>query len=228
MKRETLQNFVGFLFRTFTRTEYIGCENIPAQGGVIVATNHCSRVDTLLLWGTPSRPDITALVADKYQKYPLFNWVLGVASIIWLDRSQADFGAFRVAADAIKKGACLGIAPEGTRSRNGQLLPGKPGTALLALRTNAPIVPVGIAGTDQAVRGIFTLQRPHLYLRFGTAFHLPPLERDKRSEQMQLYTDEIMCRIAALLPESQRGAYRDHPMLKKIMNAQAVENSSPK
>jgi 1-acyl-sn-glycerol-3-phosphate acyltransferase len=217
MKRETLQKFVGLLFRIFTRTEYSGYENIPTTGGVIVATNHCSRVDTLLLWGTPNRPDITALVADKYKKYPLFNWVLKVAGIIWLDRSQADFGAFRVAAEAIKNGACLGIAPEGTRSRTGQLLPGKPGTALLALRTNAPIVPVGIAGTDKAVRGIFTLQRPRLYLRFGPPIYLPPLERDRRNEQLQQYTDEIMCRIAALLPEQQRGAYRDHPMLKKFL-----------
>ncbi len=217
MKRETLQKLVGFLFRVFTRTEYSGYEHIPPTGGVIIATNHCSRVDTLLLWGTPGRPDITALVADKYKKYFLFNWILNTAGIIWLDRSQADFGAFRVAAEAIKNGACLGIAPEGTRSRNGQLLPGKPGTALLALRTNAPIVPVGIEGTDKAVRGIFTLQRPRLYLRYGEAFRLPPLDRDRRNEQLQQYTDEIMCRIAALLPERQRGVYRDHPMLKQFL-----------
>src|SRR5512136_2411274 len=123
MKRETLQRIVKFVLKNFTRLEFIGTEHIPPAGGVILATNHLSRVDIPILLANPNRPDITALVADKYQKYPFFRWFCVTAGGIWLDRDKADFTAFRIAAHVIGEGRALGIAPEGTRS-DGQLLEG--------------------------------------------------------------------------------------------------------
>jgi len=218
MNRQQLHAIIDPLLRTLARVEYLGLEYLPKEGPVIVATNHMSRMDTLYLFVNPARPDITALVADKYLKYPVFNIILKAGGVIWLDRDKADFTAFRKAIEVIRSGVAMGIAPEGTRSRNGQLQEGKQGTALLALKTNVPIVPVGIAGSDEYFKRLLTFRRPHLTLKFGPAFTLPPLNRDSRDEQLQQYTEEIMCRIAALLPSKHRGFYKDHPRLKELLD----------
>ncbi len=221
MKRETLFKIIKFLMRLLTRVEFEGVENIPAQGGVIIATNHMSRLDIPLLLINPRRKDLTALVADKYQRYPLFKFVVETAEGVWLDRSKADFGAFREAARILKEGRPLGIAPEGTRSNIGKLLEGKAGTALLAYRTGAPIVPVAITGTESGVRDILLLRRPRLKASFGAPITIEPFERDQREAALQRYTDEIMCRIAAMMPEKYWGFYADHPRLKELLEAKA-------
>jgi len=217
MKRDRLQTLVRWLVKRLTQTEYLGIENIPTEGGVIFATNHLSQLDIPLLFVNPVRRDITALVTTKYQKHWFINWFCQTAEGIWIDRDIADFGAMRAASRALQKGKALGIAPEGTRSRTAQLLPGKPGMVLLALKTNVPILPVGITGTENAFRLLARLRRPHIRVRFGQQFHLVPLTRDNREQATQRYLDEIMCRIAALLPEEYRGAYRDHPQLKNFL-----------
>lgn len=221
MDRKTLLAIIRFLLTRLARIEFSGAEHIPASGGVIVATNHLSRLDIPLLFINPVRPDITALVADKYKKYLLFYWLLSRAGIIYIDRSKADFSAFRAAVEALKQGVALGIAPEGTRSRTGQLLEGKSGVVLLAEKANVPIVPVGIAGTEDALLKIFTLRRPLLRARFGPAFQLTPISRQHRERDLQKNTDEIMARIAVLLPEKYRGFYADHPRVKELLAAQA-------
>ena len=164
--------------RVLTRVEFEGLENIPAEGGVIFATNHMSRLDIPLLLINPRRTDLTALVADKYQRYWLFKFIVNTGGGVWLDRSKADFGAFREAARILKEGRPLGIAPEGTRSNIGKLLEGKAGTALLAYRTGAPVVPIAITGTETGMRDILLLRRPRLKASFGAPIIIEPFERD--------------------------------------------------
>jgi 1-acyl-sn-glycerol-3-phosphate acyltransferase len=217
MKRETLQKLVDIVFHLIARIEFIGAENIPAQGGVILATNHMSRLDTPLLFLNPTRPDITALVTDKYQQYRFFRWFTNTAGGIWIDRNKADFSAFRQAAEALKAGKALGIAPEGTRSTTACLLEAKPGTALLAVRTGVAVVPVAIAGSENAVASFKHLRRPHLVTRFGRPIPPPALTREDRDATLQRYTDEIMCQMAALLPPQYHGFYAGHPRLKEIL-----------
>ncbi len=170
-----------------------------------------------MLFTNSARTDITALVADKYKKYPLFNWVLKVGGVIFLDRDKADFGAFRVAVEWINKGVAMGIAPEGTRSRNGQLQQGKPGVILLAQKTGVPIVPVGIAGTETFFRDLLRLRRPRVHITFGPAYNPPPLDRANRDESLKQSTDEIMARIAVLLPEKYWGYYKDYPRVRQLV-----------
>lgn len=218
MKRRTLFNIVRFLLHHLTRCEYVGIENLPKEGGVILATNHLSQLDTPVLMLNPGRPDITALVTTKYQSFLFMRWFINTANGIWIDRTKADFTAFRAAIDELRKGKVLGIAPEGTRSRDYQLQQGKPGTILLALKTDAPIVPVAITGTETGFHKIFRFQKPHFTIRVGKPFHLPALSRDNREEAMQELTDEIMCRIAVMLPEEYRGFYRNHPRVKELLS----------
>ena len=118
MKRDALQRLVHFLLRTITRTEYLNADCLPAEGPVIIATNHLSLVDTPVLFDNPRRPDITALVTTKYMKYPFVKWFINSGEGIWIDRDTADFGAFRKAIEALKRGWCvtLGGAARGPRN----------------------------------------------------------------------------------------------------------------
>jgi len=220
MRRETLQRLVRWFIKTLTSTEFVGVEYIPTSGGVILATNHMSRIDIPLLFTIPARPDITALVTDKYQNYPFFKWFTITAGGIWIDRTKADFTAFRLAAEAIEAGRALGIAPEGTRSE-GQLLEGKSGTALLALKTGVPVLPVGIAGTETCNTAWKHLRKPHLVVRIGQPLTFDPLESSTRDAKLQQYTTEIMCQIAAVLPEKYHGFYRGHSRLQQILEQPA-------
>jgi len=208
MKKGTLQHIVRFLIKTLTFSEFFGIENVPKEGGVILAINHMSHFDTPLMLVNPARPDITALVTTKYKEKLFVSWFTNTAKGIWINRDIADFSAIRKAAKALNKGLALGIAPEGTRSKNGQLQAGKPGTLMLAVKTGAPIVPVGITGTETTLRDLAHLHRPRLTVRFGEPFTIPPLEPGSRSQDLKKWTRELMLRIAALLPESYRGIYR--------------------
>lgn len=220
MRRETLQVLFNFILKTIARPRFEGLEHVPTEGGVLITTNHLSRFDIPMLFMTPNRTDIVALVTDKYKSNPLFSFIVNNTDCIWLDRSKADFTAFREAIGVIKGGGAVGIAPEGTRSQIGELLEGKAGTALLAVRTGVPIVPVGIRGSDVAVRESFIFKRPFITARFGPAYHLPPLDRDNREAYMQSAIEEIMCRIAVLLPEKYHGFYRGHPLLQQMIDEQ--------
>ncbi len=207
MKRETLQRLVRFLIRTLTHTEYIHPENIPAAGPVILAINHMSHIDTPVLFVNPTRPDITALVTTKYKENAFVRWFTDVAEGIWIDRDIADFTAIRKASDVLAKGWVLGIAPEGTRSKTGQMQEGKPGTIMLALKSGAPVVPVAMTGTEDALKQLLHFHRPHITATFGEPITLPEFAPHHRSEELQRWTDILMHRIAALLPEKYRGVY---------------------
>ena len=223
MKRETLQVIFKLILNTISRPRFEGLEHLPTAGGILITTNHLSRFDIPILFMTPNRPDIVALVTDKYKSDRLFSFIVNNTGCIWLDRSKADFTAFREATGVLKKGGALGIAPEGTRSDIGELLEGKAGTALLAARTDTPIIPVGIRGSDTAARDTFKLKRPVITTRFGPAYHLPPLDRDNREAYLQSAIEEIMCRIAVLLPEESHGFYHKHPRLQELIAEQKPE-----
>jgi 1-acyl-sn-glycerol-3-phosphate acyltransferase len=116
----------------------------------------------------------------------------------------------------LKAGGVLGLAPEGTRSHTGQLQEGKTGAAYLADRAGVPIVPVALAGTENVWRNLKRLRRTPVACTIGQPFRLPSDGRAK-GEQLKHLTDEVMCRIAALLPPQYHGAYAGHPRLKELL-----------
>ncbi|MPN40823.1 hypothetical protein SDC9_188363 [bioreactor metagenome] len=97
------------------------------------------------------------------------------------------------------------------------MVEGNPGFAFLAIRAPVPIVPVAITGTIGAFKKVLLLQRPHLTAEFGEVIPAPVLERGNRDEQLQKLTEEIMCRIAAMLPEENRGFYTENPRVQEII-----------
>jgi len=218
--RKIIIEVIKLLFGLLTKTQAFGMENVPEDQGCILATNHISRLDPALAYVVLERPNMSALVADKYKHYPGINWLVDIFNGIWLDRENPDITALRDARNFLKNGGLLGIAPEGTRSHTGSLIPAKTGTAYLADKTKVPIVPIAVWGTEKVFSELAHLRRANITIRFGKPFTLPPLDRKDRTGSLQRNTDEIMCQIAVMLPPEYRGVYADHPRLKELLAAQ--------
>lgn len=222
MRKPPLLPLLRTLVKKITRFNVINPENLPQNGSVLLTTNHLSLTDTPILLTITDRTDVVGIVAKKYFKKPFFKWILEkIGTIVWMDRENTDFSAVRQALEYLKMGAILGIAPEGTRSKETRgLLEGKPGAALLAARAKVPIVPVGIVGSEFIKSSLLKLRRAPVSINVGQPYQLPEFDHENRQMWLNQCTDEIMCRIGALLPPSYRGFYADHPRLKELLAEQ--------
>ena len=222
MRLKIFQKFFRFIIWLIADVEVIGMENVPDSTSFAIAANHIGRLDTELVFAVLDRTDFILPLAEKYKANPLTRFVGYMMGVIWLDRFTTDFKAIREMMTRIKQGGVLVIAPEGTRSKTGALQEGKPGVAYFAAKAGLVIVPVALSGTGdkEVVDNLKHLRRSHFKAIGGKSFVLPPLRKENRDEQLKEYTEEIMCRIAVLLPEEKRGFYKEHPRLKKILEEQ--------
>ena len=212
-----------FLIRIFlnsiARIEKRGKENVPLTGGMILASNHIGILDIIMVYYGIERTDLFIPVAEKWEKIGWIRWLGRQLNFLFVDRYNPDLKAMRKMIALMEEGNCLVIAPEGTRSRTGALIEGKPGVAYLAARSGFPVIPIAITGTEDKVirENVKRLRRSNITLTGGKPFVIPPLPKKNRDEALQKYTDEIMCRIAAILPERYRGEYAEHPKLRELL-----------
>lgn len=220
MKLKGTRWLIRFLLHLLTRIEVLGLENVPASGNFIIACNHLGLVDVLFPFYILENNNLVLLVGEKWENTWIGRWLGNKLNFIFVDRFNPDIRAIREVISRMKMGEILVITPEGTRSKVGYLIEGKPGVSYLAAKLGLPILPVGIIGSfDPIFFGqLKRLKRPHVTINVGPAFILPvlPSENQGREEALMQDTDEIMCRIAALLPESQRGFYSIHPRLSEL------------
>ena len=216
-----IRGLIRFLFNLIARVEVRGYENLPKDSSFVIATNHLGFVDVPIAFYALDRWDMFVLIAEKWGKIDLVRWVGKYFNFIFIDRFNPDIKALRKVISLMESNNILVIAPEGTRSRTGALIEAKPGVSYLATKLNRPIIPVAITGTED--KNLFgnlkRLRRSRITLTAGQVFSLPPLPRENRDEVLKRYTDEIMCHIAALLPETYRGVYADHPRLKELLES---------
>jgi len=216
--------FVRFLIRLvlrlIARVELVGIEHMPREGGFVIAANHVGRLDAAMVYYVLDRSDIIIMVAEKYEKYALTRWLTRAVDGFFVDRHNPDVRALRESLRRLQKGGVLAVAPEGTRSKSGNLIEARPGGIYLAWKAGVPILPIALTGTeDYEVRArLKRFKWLDIKVTAGPTFMLPQDARGKdRDVLLQEYTDEVMCRIAALLPEEKRGFYADHPKLKEIL-----------
>jgi 1-acyl-sn-glycerol-3-phosphate acyltransferase len=194
-----------------------GRENIPEKGPYIVATNHMSTVDTPVLLISFPLQKWRFFAGEKWQNHPVFGPLMGWLGAIYINRGEVDRSALREALEAIEAGSVFGLAPEGFRSKIGELTPARDGAAYLASRSDVPILPVGIANTNVLFANAKKLRRTRLEVHIGEPFVLPDLGRRVRSRDLPVYTELIMAHIAAQLPERYHGAYADSPALHALL-----------
>jgi 1-acyl-sn-glycerol-3-phosphate acyltransferase len=188
-----------------------GTENVPAHGPLIVVSNHLSNADPPILIVTFPRPLFFMGKAELFRN-PVLAWLVRKFGGFPVERGTADRAALRHALKVLDQGIALGIFPEGGRSKTGALRPGLSGVGLLALQSGAPVLPVGLTGTEvYPVNGDWPLKRPPdrprgVGVRFGKPFTVPK-QVDGRRVSADEATRLIMTRVAELLPEPYRGVY---------------------
>lgn len=201
------QAIVRFLVRLLTRLDVQGLENLPATGPAILAPNHVVWFDVVPIFAYTKAPVVT-FAAEKWEHHPLVGPLMRyLGNAIFVQRGEVDRRALQAAVQALKEGKVIGVAPEGTRSYTGILRKGRDGAAWLAGRTNATIVPIAIWGHEHITADWKRLRRPVVHMRIGEPFKLPPEAAQARSRDLEPYTEQIMRRIAALLPPDRRGPY---------------------
>lgn len=195
-----------------------GVENFPEKGAYIVATNHIGFLDITLFHYQFDRFDMFIPVAEKWENVGWIRFIAKNLNFVFIDRYNPDLKALRKMIHLMEQGNSLVIAPEGTRSRVGSLIEGKQGVAYLAARSGFPVIPVAITGTeDKYILGnIKRFKRSRIALQIGKAFSVPQLPPGDKDLALKQATDEIMCQIAAILPERYRGVYADHPRLAEL------------
>ena len=214
---EVSRRTVGKALKVALRPTITGLENIPASGPAILASNHLSFFDSIVI--PLASPRHVAFLAKS--EYFTGTGVRGAVNkafftavgAIGVDRNDPRAGhrSLEVQLDVLRGGGAVGIYPEGTRSRDGRLYRGRTGVAHLVLRSGAPVVPVAIAGTEniQPVGSRFI--RPAKFsIRFGPAMHLKeryagvPLGKARRQ-----ITDDIMSTIQAMTGQEPAGVYNE-------------------
>jgi 1-acyl-sn-glycerol-3-phosphate acyltransferase len=207
------------LLNLVAEIQLIDIDNVPEKGGFVIATNHIGFIDIAMFHYRFNRFDMFIPVAEKWEQQGWIRFLARELNFLFVDRFNPDLKAMRMMIGLMEAGNSLVIAPEGTRSRVGSLIEGKPGVAYLAARSGFPVVPVAITGTEDKVLldNLKHLRKTKITLRAGTPFYLPPLPRGDREAVLKQYTDEIMCRIAAILPERYRGIYAGHPRLIELL-----------
>jgi 1-acyl-sn-glycerol-3-phosphate acyltransferase len=192
------------LFALTTRREVRGRENIPARGPVLVVANHLNLTDPPLL-GISLGRKMMFMAKEELFRSPLTACFVGGFGAFPVRRGKVDRKALRQSHQVLTDGMALIMFPEATRSKTTRLQRAFPGSALIAMRSGVPILPVGIAGTEK-IRGIsWIFRRPRITVNIGRPFSLPAkkLTKDSLSEN----TSFIMERIAELLPPKYRGVY---------------------
>ncbi len=203
-----LQRLLQWVIQITTRIEVRGVENIPRYGPFILATNHLHVFDLPIAFAYNPR-QVAVFAADKWRGTP-GGWLMqAVTRTIFVARGEPDRRALGQALEVLKAGGVIAIAPEGTRSRTGGLLPGKSGAVYLAARSGAPIIPTAMWGQEKVMPGWARLQRAPVHLCFGPPIALPPDATRFRAAELDTYTEQLMLTLARMLPAEYRGAYAD-------------------
>lgn len=186
-----------------------GLENVPREGPALVVANHCSNLDPLFVgWAVGYRTGrlVHFMAKEEMRRWPVIGFLARSAGVFFVRRGEGDRNAQRIALDLLADARMVGVFPEGTRSRDGQLREGRAGAALLAMRTGVPVLPVGLAGTHALFpgRGRWP-HRNRMTIRIGPPLSLAHQPDGLDREALRDGTDRIMQAIAALLPPEQRG-----------------------
>lgn len=192
---------VGAVLRSLFRYWFVGLDRIPEHGAAILAANHLSMLDGVFLAFAPAssrRRPISFLVAAEFFRNAFVGFFLRRFGQIPIRRGEGDSGALDGAIATIRAGALAGIFPEGRINEGTTLQPGRTGIARIALASGAPVIPVGIWGTQYRwPRGHLTIRRPirtRVALFFGEP--IEPTGDPESQEDLQIFTDLVMTGLA--------------------------------
>lgn len=185
-----------------------GLSSVPQKGPLIVITNHTGQVEVPVFANLLQPRKITGWGKAEAFENLFLKWVFSAWDIIPVHRGEADLTALKSALRMLEEGRIFGIAPEGTRNKTGILRRGLPGAAILALKSGAPVLPIVHWGGEKFLKNLKSFKRTDFHIRVGEPFYVKA-DGKVTGEMRQEMVDEMMYRIAELMPEEYRGEYSD-------------------
>jgi 1-acyl-sn-glycerol-3-phosphate acyltransferase len=185
-----------------------GLEFVPRTGPLIVAINHSSFLDPMLVGAVMPRDAVMMAKAEAFRA-PFLGLLVNWYGAFPIHRGEVDREALRKALEVLRSGEALLMAPEGTRSPDGQLQLGYGGLAMIAQRTHAPILPFAIAGARPFSTNLKQFRRTRVHVNIGQPYQYDVDPAKPARERLAALTDDLMLRLARLLPPDQRGLYGD-------------------
>jgi len=193
------------MYATYFRWRVIDPENVPLQGGVILASNHASFLDPPIV-GSGLRRPINYLARESLFRYPGCGALLRSWNAVPVDRDGGGARGLKTILDRLLAGNAIILFPEGTRTPDGRLQPARSGIGLTVVKSTAPVVPVHVFGTFEAYGRRHWVPHPcRLTVRYGKPMHFEALRAEAKTcdkarlkEIYQQIADEIMAAIAAL------------------------------
>lgn len=180
---------------------------VPARGPLIVVANHINAVEIPIVLSHLYPRPVSGMAKSEAWKNPIFRLLYWIYRIVPVRRGEGDLTAMKLCLERLSDGYILSVAPEGTRSRTGQLLQGRPGVALLAVKSGAPVLPVAHYGGESIWKNLRRFKRTPFKFKVGSSFTIDLQGERMNKEVSQQIVDEIMWQIAALLPPFYRGYY---------------------
>ncbi len=195
------------IIRSFCKVDWTEFKKVPQKGPLIIAVNHINFLEVPILYSFLFPRRVHGIVkAETWE-----NLLLGKLADIWeaipIDRDSTDMKAMRLSLDVLSRRRILIIAPEGTRSGTGYLSPGHSGIVTLAAQSGAPILPVAHFGGEKVWSNLKSFRSTRFNLKVGRPFYLSVEKNGINKRNRQIIADEIMYRIAELLPPRYRGVY---------------------
>jgi 1-acyl-sn-glycerol-3-phosphate acyltransferase len=206
-----IYNFVLFVVKTGTqflcRIDAPNIKEFPQKGPLIVISNHTGQLEVAVFFGQLAPRPLSGWAKMESWDNAFLHWLFNLWGLIPVRRGEADTSALRKAIKALDDGYIFGIAPEGTRNKTGRLKRAHPGAVMLATHSNAPILPIAHWGGENFLSNLPRFKRTDFHIRIGKPFKLE-LEGVKLTREIrQQIADEMMLRIAELMPPEYHGKY---------------------
>ena len=211
-----IRGIVRLIVAIFYDVHLVGRQNVPETGPLIVTSNHLSWADVVLIPAFLKRKVVYMAKEETFQGKT--GWLVRFFGAFPVKRGEADRQSLKTAEEQLKAGRILGIFPEGTRSKIHKLGQAHAGMGMIALRSGAPVLPVAIYGSENA----FKKFRPRITIIFGEPMILAPKGKKITREDIDQSTEQVMLRIASMLPPAYRGVYAE-----KLAASEAAIKDTP-
>lgn len=209
MKKWLVNHIIRFLTNIILKIDKTELYKVPIKGPLLLVANHVNFLDAPVIIALMHPRQTTGLIKKETWDNAFHRFLFNIWEGIPIDRSIADFKAFREAQNALKEGKLLAVAPEGTRSEDGVLIQAKPGVAMLAIKAGVPILPIAYYGHESFSKNLKKLKRTPMFIKVGNPFRIHLNGHAKEKGVMQDVADEIMIEVAKLMPDPYRGYYAD-------------------
>lgn len=191
-----------------------GKQNMPKEGACVLVSNHFSYLDPFLIVYSIHRP--TSFLMQNDLGIPLeFAWAPYIYGVVLTDRNKLAPSTIKISLNALKNNEVLGVFPEGG-IKGTVLASAKPGAIHLSSLKNVPIIPVGISGAEEGWNNLFKGVRSQINVRIGKPFGPFSIKgsKEEKLKKTESISSEMMCRIAALIPDNKHGVFNNDPRIK--------------